>query len=613
MKGARYIRIISMVVIDLILFSLALYLAFGIQFDWNIHKKAAKALNFLLPWGALMRVVIFYFGGLYQWSFRYASFHEVTTVLRAVATGSLGLIALSYFNRYEFGLVLGRTVLVMDFLLCFFLVSAFRFFFRLDLRLRRGGNSQTRVLIIGAGESGQMIAGRLLRSHNGKYHVLGFIDDDPKKRFQRMQGLKVLGNKEDVATIVSRLKIREIIFAIPSASGQVIREYINSTLNSGIKFLTVPSLKNMLENKAASMNIREIRPTDLLGREMVKINNEEILNVVKNKSVLISGAGGSIGSELVKQISGFEPRHVILFDISENEVYFLEIDLKRKFPHVQYTVIIGDVKDVGLLRHIFRTLKPQIVFHAAAHKHVPLMENNPCSAVKNNIVGTRNLIYASEHYQAERFVLISTDKAVNPTNVMGATKRVTEMVCQAKAKTSKTLFMAVRFGNVLGSNGSVVQLFKKQLEEGRNLTVTHPDIRRYFMTVEEAVQLVLQAAAMGKGGEVFLLDMGEQVKIVELAKNMIALSGLELDKDIAIEFSGLRPGEKLYEELLHSAENDLATCHDQIFIAQPESFDLKKLHQEIREIIRIANRFDNDLVIKKLKHIVPTFKSPEEL
>jgi FlaA1/EpsC-like NDP-sugar epimerase len=319
---------------------------------------------------------------------------------------------------------------------------------------------------------------------------------------------------------------------------------------------------------------------------------------------LVTGAGGSIGSELCRQIAKFKPQEIILLDHNENDVYFLDVELRTKYPKLQFKTIIGDIKDIGLLKRIFSHYKPQVVFHSAAHKHVPLMEENPIAAVKNNVIGSRNLIYAAEHYKLERFILISTDKAVNPTSIMGMTKRIAEMILQAKAKNSKTKFMAVRFGNVIGSSGSVVPLFKKQIEEGGPVTVTDPEAKRYFMSVTEAVSLVLQAGAIGRGGEIFILDMGEQIKIIDIAKNLVALSGLKLDKDISIEFVGLRPAEKLSEEILLNTERDKVTKHNKIYITAPCDFDPVNLRRQIKELERLANIMDEDKIIPKIKKII---------
>lgn len=367
--------------------------------------------------------------------------------------------------------------------------------------------------------------------------------------------------------------------------------------------MIAPQLNKILSGKLV-IKPREVQPEDLLGRETVYIDLKGVGDYIRDKVVLITGAGGSIGSEIARQVARFEPKEVILFDHHENFIYFLIIEFKVKYPKVKVKTFIGDIRDVGLLKQIFSKNKPQVVFHAAAHKHVPLMEENPVAAVKNNVFGIRNLIYASNHYGVERFILISTDKAVNPTSIMGMSKRIAEMILQAKSKGSKTKFMAVRFGNVLGSSGSVVPLFKKQIAEGGPITIPHPDVERYFMSVREAVMLVLQAGAIGQGGELFILDMGEQIKVMEIAKNLIALSGLTLGKDIEIKTIGLRPGEKLSEEILLNKEKDKVTKHEKIYTSQPQEFDRADLHKKLKELKHLADMMNNTEVVKKIKEII---------
>jgi FlaA1/EpsC-like NDP-sugar epimerase len=403
--------------------------------------------------------------------------------------------------------------------------------------------------------------------------------------------------------VVEEYGIDELIIAIPSAKGDVIRSIISYCQIPSVKIRIVPGLQKILSGDL-EVKPRDVLPEDLLGRETVSINEKEVKDYLSGKVVLVTGAGGSIGSSLCRHIVNFGPKEILLFDHNENDVYYLGIEFLTKYPKIKFRTIIGDIKDIGLLKQVFSFYRPQVIFHAAAHKHVPLMEENPEAAIKNNIVGSRNLIYAANHYKVERFILISTDKAVNPTSVMGITKRIAEMILQSKAKVSKTKFMAVRFGNVLGSNGSVVPLFKKQIAEGGPLTLTHPEVKRYFMSVNEAAQLVLQAGAMGKVGEIFVLDMGEQIKILDLAKELVALYGLKVDEDIKIKFIGLRPGEKLYEETLLDSERDKATKEDKIYIAQSDNFDPRVLRRKIKDLERVVNIMDKDKAIKKLREII---------
>lgn len=603
----RY-RIVFMVLIDLCLVNLALYLSFAIRWDNAIPANVFAAYKTFIVWVSIIQLSSFYYFGLYQWSFRYASFIEGLNIIKAVGSSSVILIILEFYFDYRH--CIGRSVPIIDFLLCAFFISTFRFFFRVYLHLHYQSIKHSklpRVLIIGAGRSGESVMRELINAKEPKYFAVGFVDDDPVKKNQIILGLKVLGTTEQVASLVKKYKVNEIIIAFPSASGKIIRNIVNSCQKSNVKFKIIPGLYNILSGKAELKKFRNVEPQDLLERAPIVINNGEINDYLLNKVVLITGAAGSIGSELVRQVAAFKPKKLILVDHNENETFFLENELKKTFPELDYTLGLGDITDVSFIRFMFSKYRPEAVFHAAAHKHVPLMEANPASAIKNNVLGTRNLIYAAEHYGVKRFVMISTDKAVNPTSVMGTTKRITELLLEAKASSSRTKFMAVRFGNVIGSNGSAVQLFKKQIEEGGPITVTHPEIRRFFMTVSEAAQLVLQAGAIGNGGEIFILDMGEQIKIVDLAKHLIILSGLELGQDISIEFTGLRPGEKLYEEVLHNSEHDSATKHNKIFISHSEKVDFKRLKHNIRTLTHLSKQMNNEEIIKLLKEIVPNY------
>lgn len=601
-----------MIIIDIILVNIALYFSFWIRWDGLIPFEIKTIYKNMIVFFTFGNIIFFYLFDLYTWSFKFAGLCEAIRICKAVVISSIIFVSCIFFLNLQNQI--GRAVPVIEMLLCLFLIGGFRFFLRLlkNLNLKSQKNSfMKRVLIYGAGISGESIVRELLNSSKENYYPIGFIDDDANRKGQTINGVKVLGNKDELTKIVEDYKIDEIIIAISSANGKTIRNIINSCEKSTVCFKIMPGLQDIISGKVEMNKIRNVKPEDLLGREMIQTDASEIESYIQNKSVLITGAAGSIGSELVMQISKYKPERLILLDINENASFFLENTIKKTFPSLKLHVFIGDIKDIGLLKYIFSNFNPNILFHAAAHKHVPLMEANPAAAIKNNILGTRNLIYAADHYKVERFILISTDKAVNPTSVMGTTKRVTEMLLQAKAKISKTKYMSVRFGNVLGSNGSVIQIFKKQIKQGGPITLTHPDIRRYFMSVSEAVSLVLQAGALGNGGEIFILDMGEQVKIIDLAKNLITLSGLELDKDISIEITGLRPGEKLYEEMLHNAEHDLATKHNKIFVAQPDNYDTKQINQDIDELRKFSKMMMNKKIIQKLREMVPSYTPTE--
>jgi len=597
-----------MLLIDLILVNLSLYLAFMIRFDWHLVSPYLNAYLNLILWASVLRLATFMVFGLYQWSFRFASLSEAFNVIKAVTVGTFMLVAVAYFG-YANGLA--RSVLIIDYLLCLFLVGSSRFSFRIMSKLPWWRHATgAKALIIGAGAAGVMVARELMHQKERLYFPIGFIDDDPRKWHASIQGIRVLGSTGKIKQLVQSLKVEVIIIAIPSASGKTVRQIVGACENLDVKIKTVPGLHQILTGEVAIQQLREVKPEDLLGRESVEINRDDLRDFIQDKVVLVTGAGGTIGSELCRQIVKFNPYMLVAFDHDENNTYFLDMELKEKYPFIHFKTIIGDIKDIGLLKHTFTKYKPNIIFHSAAHKHVPLMEANPAAAVKNNIIGTRNFMYAAEHYGVERFVMISSDKAVNPTSVMGASKRIAEMIIQAKAKTARTKFSAVRFGNVIGSSGSVVPIFKHQIEKGGPVTVTHPEVKRYFMAAGEAAQLVLEAGAIGKGGEIFILDMGEPIEIKDLARNLITLSGLEVDEDIEIKYIGLRPGEKMHEELLLDAENDQATQYDKVFIAKPKDLDQLKLRREVKELERFAHLMDEEAIIRKMKEMVSNYHRP---
>lgn len=590
--------------VHLVLITAAYILAFLIRFDLKLDNVAIRLILRTIPLVILIKFAVFYYYGLYSGLWRYVSIEDIWQVIKAntVATILYVLGDIFIYNKYS----IPRTIIVVDFLICTSFVAGIRFFTRLlkerykHIQYRK----QRKILIVGAGQAGILML-KEFYNNPGMGQVVGFIDDDPAKHNETIHGIKILGGRGDIAEAVNKYNVEEIVLAIPSASGKVVREIIPYCQMPNIKLKIIPGLQKIIDG-SLEIKFRDVKPEDLLGRETVKVNDEEISSYLKNKCILVTGAGGSIGSALCRQIMRFDPRLLILFDRNENNVYFLDVEFKTKHPLIKARTFVGDVKDIGALKYLFSSFRPQVIFHTAAHKHVSLMEENPMAAVKNNILGTRNLIYAAHHYKAERFVMISTDKAVNPSSIMGATKRISEMILQAKAKKSRTKFMAVRFGNVLGSDGSVVPLFKKQIEEGGPLTVTHPEVKRYFMSVNEASQLVLQAGAFGKGGEIFILDMGEQIKIIDLARNLVTLSGLKPEQDIAINFIGLRQGEKLAEEMFFDAEKGLATKHDKIHIVRPNDFDPYKLRLQVRELEKLANNYQKEKLIRKICDLIPS-------
>ena len=467
-------------------------------------------------------------------------------------------------------------------------------------------------MVIGAGDAGLAIIKELQSSSHLSSKVVCVIDDSKVKKGSRIQGIPIVGGRDKILWAVKKYKVQEIIFAIPTISREEKSKILNICKETGCKLRTLPGMYQLINEEVSIAKLREVNIDDLLGREPIRTDIESILGYVKDKVVLVTGGGGSIGSELCRQIAGHEPKQLVIFDIYENSAYDIQQELKRKHPELNLKVLIGSVRNTHRVGQIFRTYQPDIVYHAAAHKHVPLMEESPNEAIKNNVFGTLNVARAADIYGSERFILISTDKAVNPTNIMGASKRLCEMIIQGMNRESETEFVAVRFGNVLGSNGSVIPLFEKQILAGGPVTVTDKNVIRYFMTIPEAVSLVLQAGAFAKGGEIFVLDMGEPVKIDDLARNLIKLSGYKPGEDIEIAYTGLRPGEKLYEELLMDEEGLKKTLHERIFIAKPINFDNKEFWRQLVELKRMAYE-DGDEIREAVEKMVPTYRRSETL
>ena len=469
------------------------------------------------------------------------------------------------------------------------------------------------VLIIGAGDCASAIISEIRKEKSEQYNIIGIIDDNKAKLNSFLNGVKVLGSRENIEEIVEKEKIDQILFAIAKIDGEEKTKILDRCNNTKAKVKVIPGYYQLLEEGISINKMRDVDLRDLIGREEVKLDKSGIGKYINDKVVLVTGGGGSIGSELCRQIAKFNPKLLLILDIYENNAYDLQNELSYKVPELNKKVIIASVRDKVRLSQIISAYRPNIIFHAAAHKHVPLMEDNPSEAIKNNVIGTLNMAQIASQYKVEKFVLISTDKAVNPTNVMGATKRLCEMIVQAvnNERGNVTDFVAVRFGNVLGSNGSVIPLFKRQIKNGGPVTLTHKDITRYFMLIPEAAQLVLQAGAYAKGGEIFVLDMGKPVKIHDLAENLIRLSGYSPNKDIKIEITGLRPGEKLYEELLMNNDNLTKTAHNKIFIDKPETISLNRIIKQIDDLVFVAKIGNKNMLVEKLKEIVPTYNSPE--
>jgi FlaA1/EpsC-like NDP-sugar epimerase len=540
--------------------------------------------------------------GLYRRMWQYASIGEIISVLKAIVVGavisySVALFILPHQVPLSIEVRSVETILL--------LVGGVRFVWRV-FRNDRINNKDTEIhtLIVGAGDCGILIAREMMGPSFAHTRLVGFIDDSSDKYHLTILGVPVLGNRYDIPRIVKEKAIHEIIIAMPSVSRTEISEIINLAKATGAKLKIIPALNDLIAGKISVKKLRDVSVEDLLGREPIVADMNSILGYVHNKTVLVTGAGGSIGSELCRQISPFAPNKLMILGHGENSIYTIEMELRKSFPYLNIVTIIADVQDRARLMDIFQSHKPQVVFHAAAHKHVPLMERNPSEAIKNNVFGTRNVADCADKYGAERFVLISSDKAVNPTSVMGATKRIAEMYVQSLNVNSPTKFSAVRFGNVLGSRGSVIPAFKQQIAAGGPVTVTHPEMVRYFMTIPEAVQLVIQSGSFANGGEVFVLDMGEPVKILTLAEDLITLSGYEPYKDIEITFSGIREGEKLYEELLTDEENLGSTQHDRIFIGRPNVISQSQMELEFKRLERVIAE-DGEAIREVINQIVP--------
>ncbi len=611
-KNKRFLLFIT----DAIIVMGCFYGGFLFRFDGRIPAKEIIEFKKLIWIVIVVRLASYYLFGLYRGMWRYAGIKDLLSILKAATIGSLIVAGIVFFRREQF--TCPRTVFPVDWLLNVILIGGERFVIRMLREIRgrgRGSREARRVLIVGAGDAGEMTL-REIRNHpESGYLPVGFIDDHRRKQGMSIHGVVVLGRRGDIPRVVQERNIEEIVIAMPSASGKVIREIVSICEEAGVSCKIIPGLNELIRGHVSIKELRDIELEDLLRRPVVKVGLREVSSYLKGKKVLVTGAGGSIGSELCRQVSQFNPLKLIALDHSENGLFYLEYELNKvnneNADSLGVHIVVGDIRDKDKLRSIFERFRPEVIFHAAAHKHVPLMEKNPEETIKNNIVGTANLAELADEYKVEKFINISTDKAVNPTSVMGASKRVAEMIVQSKSHSS-TCFVSVRFGNVLGSDGSVVPLFRKQIAEGGPVTVTHPEVTRYFMTIPEAVQLIVQAGAMGKGGEVFVLDMGEPIKIVDLARDLISFSGFEPDEDISIEFVGLRPGEKLHEEPLTAEEGIKASKHKQIFVAKPDVVDSNRLQRDIEELKFLAERAEGKDIINKLEEMVPNYTPKRE-
>ena len=621
-----YKNLVVVLILDALLFAAAWYGAYLLRFNFEIPKESMFFLKRMLPFIIGIKLIIFYFFNLYKGMWRYTSIKDFLDIIKAAAVSSLIIVSIILFTYRFVGFT--RSIFILDWGITVFLISGYRLSIRLYFSVIFGnnhtGNTFARLfipyknktdrakdlLIIGAGDCGEKIYREIRDNARLSYNVIGFIDDNTSKVGMQIHGIPIIGTSREINQIVDKINAKEILIAIPSATSAQMREVISRCKESGIPFKTVPGMGELIDGKVTVKAIRDVAYRDLLGREIINLEEERISGYLEKSRVLVTGAGGSIGTELCRQICRFRPASVILFERAESSLYEIDLELRKNFPYVKVISVLGDIRDRTQLSHTFSDYRPQVIFHTAAYKHVPILELQPWKAIKNNIIGTRNMILISKEYSIERFVFVSTDKAVRPANIMGASKRVAELLtqCQNGNCISNTSFITVRFGNVVGSVGSVVPLFRKQIKKGGPVTVTHPDVTRYFMTIPESCQLILQAGAMGEGCEIFFLDMGTPIKIGDMARDLIRLSGFEPDVDIKIEFTGLRPGEKLYEELITEGEGIVQTSHEKIMVLKGKTCDQTFLDGKIDELRSLAQTQDAEGIRSLLKEIIPEYK-----
>ncbi|KFO66757.1 lipopolysaccharide biosynthesis protein [Smithella sp. SCADC] len=611
-----------MIFSDVLIFTLSIVISYLFRFEFLLSPFYIQQIKTVLLWIIPLKVIVFIFSGVYRGMWRYTSIRDFWLLARACLLSTLLILAIilyiSGFKGYS------RSIFFMDGVFTFLLVGgklmAIRSYYSgfANPRIREElfpKVAYKNVLIIGAGDAGEKILREIFENNQLHYRVIGFIDDDPQKKGRSIHGVPVLGNLGKITSIVQSEEIKEILIAIPSANGEQIRNIVETCKDCDVSYKILPGMGELIDGRVSIKVLRDISYEDLLGRPPVKLDNTGISGYLNGKTVLITGCGGSIGSELCRQVIKYQPNYLVLLDASEMNLFNIQMELQNENNFHKCEAILGQVQNELLMEDIFKKYKPQIVFHAAAYKHVPMLERNPWEAVFNNIIGSRIAMEMSIKYQVERFVLVSTDKAVRPINVMGVSKRVTELVMQS-LQGNKALLMAVRFGNVIGSSGSVIPVFRRQIEKGGPVTVTHPEVNRYFMTIPESTQLVLQAAAMGKGGEIFILKMGTPVKIADMARDLIRLSGKEPDTDIKIIYTGLRDGEKLYEELITEGEDILPTGHEKIMVLHSNNHAnglnhlqsmRQKLDEDIEELVKYSLDHNAGTIKKKLKEIVPEY------
>jgi len=607
--------------IDLLLLAASFYGAHLVRFDFDIPSNTCLSIKWFLPFVITIKVIIFYFFDLYRGMWRYTSLADLFNIIKASTLSTLVIISIVLFKTRFQGF--SRGVFVIDWCLTILFISAFRLSVRIyfehlnkeqfwktvSLSFFKKHSGRKNLLIIGAGDCGEKIYREIRDNARLRYNVVGFLDDNSAKIGKKIHGIPVLSDIRDMQEVVNKIKADEALIAIPSANSNQMRNIVEHCKESNINFKTIPGMGELIDGKVTINAIREVAYRDLLGREVIELDEKQIGAYLKGQTILVTGAGGSIGSELCRQICRFRPECVLLFERAETPLYEIELELKQNFAGINIVALLADVQDKKQIEKAFENYRPQTVFHAAAYKHVPMLELQPWKVIKNNVLGTANIVEITNKFKVERFVFVSTDKAVRPANVMGASKRVAEMLVQSQngCGLSQTRFMIVRFGNVVGSVGSVVPLFRKQIEKGGPVTVTHPEATRYFMTIPESCQLILQTGAMGKGGEIFILKMGTPIRIDDMARDLIRLSGFEPDVDIKIEYIGLRPGEKLNEELIIEGEGILPTTHEKIMVLKGMECNLQLLDGNINELATSAEEQNREKIIAKLREIVPEY------
>jgi FlaA1/EpsC-like NDP-sugar epimerase len=597
--------------IDMGICFFSLLLAYLVRFNFSIPAVEVEAFPLVFSIVLGVRLAGFLIFKTFQGIVKYTSSKDSQRIFTMLTMGTFVFVIANVIS-YKF--INGKfpvpfSIIIIEYMATVFLMISLRVMFKAIYSEISNPNKEKRsVIIFGAGASGIITKRTLDRDAGTKYKVLGFIDDDPKKQGKKLEGVTIY-NLDRLQDLLRNNDVSALIISVQDIPSQRKQSIVDICLNHDTKILNVPPVTDWINGELSFRQIKKVRIEELLERDAIQLDKENIRRQFNGKTILITGAAGSIGSEIVRQVIKFHPKKIVLLDQAESPLYDLELELHDKYKAQKYEVVMGDIRNKERMENVFKTFSPEIVFHAAAYKHVPMMENNPSESVFTNVFGSKNLADLSVQYKVEKFVMVSTDKAVNPTNVMGASKRIAEIYTQSLGKTSSTKFITTRFGNVLGSNGSVIPRFRQQIETGGPITITHPEITRFFMTIPEACQLVLEAGAMGNGGEIFIFDMGKSVKIIDLAKKMVKLSGLVLDKDISIVYTGLRPGEKLYEELLANEENTIPTHHKQIMIAKVKEYDLATVSAEINELISLFHNQDNKAIVKKMKALVPEFKS----